>query len=72
MNLKYLIAMNVPNDILEIDIYVTTNNIEEFSNSLYSHFCIKKIIRRGIRRAILKIKKLNKSNDANVARQRLT
>lgn len=41
MNLKYLIAMNVPNDILEIDIYVTTNNIKEIDNSLYSNFCIK-------------------------------
>jgi len=40
MNLKFLIAMNVPKDILEIDIYVTTNNIEEFDNSLYSHFCM--------------------------------
>ena len=33
-----MIAMNVPNDILEIDIYATTKNIEEFNNSLYSHF----------------------------------
>ena len=31
MNLKFLIAMNVPNDIFEIDIYVTNNNIKELS-----------------------------------------
>ena len=69
MIIKYMIAMNVPNDILEIDIYATTNNIEECNNSLYSHFCIKTVIRRDIRRAILEVKRFNKSNDANVVRE---